>query len=104
MDLGAQEASRRAHPPGEAGRDLLKGWKEEEDPGVRETPTRCIPLLLLKELYSLELQQGKWEVACGWGFWMGWAGVSTLRIWERPEVAVVVGGGDGVGCVFEGII
>lgn len=90
MDLGAQEASGRAHPPGEAGRDLLKEWKEEEDPGVRETPTRHIPFFLPKELYSLELQQEEWEVACGWGFPMGWAVVTTLRIGERPEMATVV--------------
>lgn len=47
VDLGAQEASRQARPPGgdllrEAGRDLLRGGKEEE-PGVRETPTWAIP-------------------------------------------------------------
>lgn len=82
MDLGAQGASGQAHPPGEAGRDLLEGWKEEEDPGVRKAPTRLIPLFLPKELCFLELQQEEWEIACGRGFSMGWAGVTSLRTGE----------------------
>lgn len=63
---------------------------KEEDHGIREAPTRPNPLFLPKELYSLELQQEEWEVPCGWGFWTGWAGVTSLRTGARPEMALVV--------------
>ena len=53
MDLEAQEASGQAHPPAEAGRDLLRGGKKEEEPGVRETPSWHVSLSLPKELYYL---------------------------------------------------
>lgn len=63
MDLGAQEASGQARPPGEAGRDLLRGGEKEEEPSVRETPTWHASLSLPKELYYLrddlgELREG----------------------------------------------
>lgn len=101
MDLGAQEASGQDHPPGEAGRDLLRGRKED-DPGVRETPIEPFPLFLPKELYSPELQAravdsglwvrllegvGRGDFSEDWGY-----------VYDSP------GGDGGVWCLCRGVI
>lgn len=83
MDLEAQEASGQAHPPGEVGRDLLRGGKREEEPGVMETPSWHVSLSFAKELYCL---RGPGTAARGMGGggclrmeFLGWEGSSDLE-------------------------